>query len=324
MPDSQPPIQGPAAQRQRDLDALLSVEAGYPAVVLGPVAGALAALRAAPLPNELDGEEAARAAFRRFMLPVAGVAGVAGGADVSAPPPAVPAQFHQVAAAGAGRPGGPGSTVVLPRAVPGGPRHARPRHARPRRPVPWPGRWQVMTAAGGAAAAVIVGVAALAGAFSGPSGQPGRSALRPSPSSSASSQRATSSVLGTATARPTPRPSTTSPEALCRQFMDYFMHPEPPANWSAEDDVVQQLSKLADGRLRVIGYCARQLGMDSAHGHDTGLPGGAGNPAAGDQAGQGGSGDSGPPRFGREGSAVPSVDTRSLSGGSFRAGQKAR
>jgi hypothetical protein len=300
MPDSQQPIQGPASPRERDLDALLSGEAGYPAVVLGPVAVALAALRAAPTPDELDGEAAARAAFRLFMVPVGGVAGHAHG---PAPNPPVPAQFHQVAAAGAGRPDGLGATVVLPRVVPGGPRHARPRHARPRRPVRWPGRWQVMAAACGGAAAVIIGVAALAGAFSGPGGQPGRSGLRASsPSSTASSKRAISSVLGTATARPTPptppppplpRPSAVSPEALCHQFMDYFMHPEPPGNRSAEDTALQQLSTLAGGRLQVIGYCARQLGLNAAHGYDTGQPGGAGDPAAGDHHGLGGFGEPG-------------------------------
>jgi hypothetical protein len=313
MPDSQLPIQGPASQRERDLDALLSGEAGYPVVVLGPVAGALAALRAAPAPDELDGEAAARAAFRLFMLPKADVAG---GAPFPVPLPQVPAQFHQVTVAGHGRPGGQGSTVVLPRAAPGGPRHARPR-----RPAPWPGRWQVTAAACGAAAAVIICVAALAGAFSGPGGQQGRSGLRPSPqSSSASSQRATSSVLGTATARPKPRPSAVSPEALCRQFMDYFMHPDPPA----ENAVVQQLGKLAGGQLRIIGYCARQVGGAAAHGHSTGFQGGAGDPAAGNQPGEGGFGEPGPPRFGRAGSTFPSAGDRSTSAGPFRVGRTAR
>ncbi len=309
MPDSQLPVQGPASPRERDLDALLSGGAGYSAVVLGPVAGALAALRAAPTPDELYGEEAARAAFRRFMRPVAGVAG---DADVWAPPPPVPAQFDQVAAAGAGRPDGQGATVVLPRAVPRGPRHARPR-----RPVRWTGRYLVRAPAGGGAAAVIIGVAALAGAFSGPGEQPGRSGLRPSlPSSSASSQRATTSVLGTATARPTPRPSPVNPEALCHQFIDSFMRPEPPGDRSTEDAVVQQLSELAGGRLQVTEYCARELGMDSAHRHDPRLPGGAGDPAAGGQPGKGG--------FGGPGARAGSGDTRSLSAGSFRAGQTAR
>jgi hypothetical protein len=316
MPDSQPPIQGLASPRERDLDALLSGEDSYPAVVLGPVAGVLAALRAAPAPDELDGEAAARAAFRLFVRPEAGPAG---DAHPSAPLPQVPAHFHQVAVAGAGRPDEPGPTVVLPRAAPRGPRHARPR-----RPAPRPGRWQVMAAACGAAAAVIIGVAALAGAFSGPSGQQGRSGSRAvPPSSSASSHRATSSVLGTATARPTPRPSTVSPQALCHQFMDYFMHPYQPTSRSGEDAVVQQLSKLAGGQPGIIGYCAGQLGMDRAHGDKGGFQGGAGDPAAGKQRGEGGAGER-DTRSGQAGSAFPPAAARSLSAGQLRAGRTGR
>jgi hypothetical protein len=315
MPDSRLPIQGLASQRERDLDALLSGEAGYPAVVLGPVAGVLAALRAAPAPDELDGEAAARAAFRLFVRPEAGPVG---DAHPSAPLPQLPAQFHQVAMAGAGRPDEPGPTVVLPRAAPGGPRHARPRHARPRRPAPWPGRWQVMAAASGAAAAVIIGVAALAGVFSGPGGHQGPSGFHPSTQSSSASHRATSSVLGTATARPTPRPSAVSPQVLCRQAMD-FMHPYQPGSQAAENAVLQQLRKLAGGEAGIIGYCARQLGMDRAHGDKADFQGGAGDPAAGNQPGGGGFGDHETPRSGREGPGA-----RSLSAGSFRAGRTAR
>jgi RNA polymerase sigma-70 factor, ECF subfamily len=49
----------------KELDDLLTGTAGYPKVVHGPVADTLAALRAAPA--ELDGEAAARAAFRAFV-----------------------------------------------------------------------------------------------------------------------------------------------------------------------------------------------------------------------------------------------------------------
>jgi hypothetical protein len=49
---------------------------------------------------------------------------------------------------------------------PGGPWPGRSRH------VPRPRNWQAMAVACGAAAAVIIGVAAVAGAFSGPSGHP--------------------------------------------------------------------------------------------------------------------------------------------------------
>lgn len=51
----------------KELDDLLSGTVGYPKVALGPVAGTLAALRSAPAPTQLDGEAAARAAFRAFV-----------------------------------------------------------------------------------------------------------------------------------------------------------------------------------------------------------------------------------------------------------------
>jgi hypothetical protein len=304
MPDSLPPIQGPASQPERDLDALLSGEAGYPTVVLGPVAGALAALRAAPSPDELDGEAAARAAFRLFMLPEPELADGA---------PA-PASVLQGAAAGEGRLDGQNATVVLPMAAPSGPRHARPR-----RRLTGPGRWQVMTAVGGAAAAVIVCVAALAGAFSGPAGQQARSGHPSSTqSTSTSSKRPTSSVLGTATAHPTPRPSgsgqASSPEALCHQYMEFFTHP---ASRSTETTVVKQLSDLAGGWMRITGYCAKQLGAED-------FPGGSGAPDSGHQSGHGGHGDSGGPRTDRAGSAYPLPGARSRPAGEIRTARTAR
>jgi hypothetical protein len=298
MPDSLLPIQGPASQRERDLDALLSAEPGYAVVLSRRVAAALDALRAAPAPDELDGEAAARAAFRLLLVPEAGAPVPDPVYQVPVPVAQVPAPVQPSAAAGADRPDGHGSTVVLSRTAPGGPRHARPR-----RQVPWAGRWQVMAAACGSAAAVIVCVVALAGGFSGPSGQQGRSGPRPSPqASSASSHRVTSSVLGTATARPTPRPSVLSPGELCHQYMGYFTHPAPAANRSAENAVVKQLSKLAGGQPQIFGYCARQLG--AAHGHDPGFQGGAGDPAGGNPAGHDGFGEHGTARLGGSGSAI--------------------
>ena len=271
MPDSLPPIQGPASPRERDLDALLSCGAVYPTVVLGPVSGVLNALRAAAAPDELEGEAAARAAFRHFVLPEVRVAGVA----------PVPVALHQGAVAAQGHPVGQGSTAGLPR-VAGGPRHRRPR-----RPVPWRGRWQVMSAVCGVAAAVIVGVMALAGTFSGPGGQQARTGQRPSvQATDTSTKRPTSSLLGTATARPTPRPSgsgqAASPETLCRQYMEFlFMRPIPAAG-SPKSSVYQQLSRLAGGgSMRIALYCAghfRAAGAGFNPGHQGG-PGdfGAGN-----------------------------------------------
>ena len=262
MPDSLLPIQGPASPRERDLDALLSGEAGYPTVVFGPVADALAALRAAPAADELDGEAAARAAFRLFMLPATG--------------PAVPVPVHPGAGPGHGDPDGQAPTVVLPMTPPAGPRHARPR------PRSWPGRGQAVAAACGAAAAVIVGVAALAGAFSGPAGQQAPAGHQTVQASDTSSRRPMSSVLGTATTRPTPRPSgsghTASPKALCYEYMKFFMRPESPAGWSREAALGKQLSTLAGGRAQVMSYCARQLGAgshpDFRYGQGAPVPGG--------------------------------------------------
>jgi hypothetical protein len=180
-----------------------------------------------------------------------------------------------------------------------------------------------MAAVGGAAAAVIVGVAALAGAFSGPGGRPGQSGVKPpSQSSGVSSQRASSSVLGTATARPTPRPSAASPEALCRQLTDDFMHPTPESR-AAENTLVQQLSKLAGGQLHIIGYCARQSGA-GAHGYDPGVHGGAGGPAAGNQPGGGGFGQQGRRGLAGRNQAVPATGARFLPAGLFRAGRTAQ
>jgi hypothetical protein len=316
MPDSLLPIQGPASQRERDLDALLSDTAGYPVVVLGPVADALAALRAAPAPDELDGEAAARAAFRLFMLPAAGMAG---GAPVPDPLREVPAPLHEAAAAGQGYPDGQGATVVLPMTVPGGPRHARPRSRLPR-----PGRWQAAAVACGAAAAVIVFVAGLAGAFSGPGGQQAGPGHQPSvQASGTSSKHPTSSVLGTATAHPVPRPSTVNPEALCRQYMEFFTRPESSSDWSAEKARGEQLSSLAGGRMRIMGYCARHSGT-GASGGSQGYQGGAGGPGSGSQPGRGGHGEPVIPRLGRARSALPQAGTRPSPAGPVRTGRTAR
>ena len=309
---------GPRRTRERDLDALLSGEAGYPAVVLGPVAGVLAALRAAPAPTNLTARRrrGRRSAFSCCLRPRrrrCARSGPASAGSGPVPPGSRGGQRSSGRARLDGRAPAGGAGRATACAGRGG-------------AAPWHGRWQVMAAACGAAAAVIVGVAALAGAFSGPGGQQGRSGQRPSPQSRAA-QAATARrhrYLARRPPRPTPRPTAVSPEALCRQFMDYFMHPAPPASRPAESDVVQQLSKLAGGQLRIIGYCARQLGGEPAHGYNPGFQGGPGDPAAGNQPGEGGLGEPGTPRFGRAGSAFPPAGDRSTSAGPFRAGRTAR
>jgi hypothetical protein len=302
MPDSLLPIQGPASYGERDLDRLLSCDAGYPAVVLGPVADVMAALRAAPRPDELGGEAAARAAFRLFVLPDAGQAGAASGPD----------PLRRRAAAGQHRLDRQGPPAGLPRAASAGPRHGRPR-----RRLPWRASWQVMTVAGSAAAAVIVGSVALAGVFSGPGGHQGTAGQRPSATvtATASSDRATSSVLGRGagtvpTAPSTPRPAAGSagPDELCHQYVEYLLHPGPPKSW-ALSSVYQQLSRLAGGGspVRIDLYCARWL-WPAEPGANPGSHDGGGDPGSGNQ--QGGSRPDGPAVL-----RLSRPATRSLSGG---------
>ncbi len=161
MSDSLPPDGGPDPYDGWDLEGLLSGENVWLPDGMRPVAGTLAALRAAPMRAELAGEASARAAFREIML--AGERGPGW----------------------SGRGVGDGRTLILPaRPSDGGP-HAvtRPRHShrRPRRRR----RWQPKAVAGAAAGAavVIVGGIALAGGFSGAGGHPGQ----PRPSSGATS-----------------------------------------------------------------------------------------------------------------------------------------
>jgi hypothetical protein len=212
-----------------------------------PVAETLAALRAAPMRAELADETSARAAFREIML--AGDSGPArpgGGADGA-------------------------RTLILPtRARGAGPRAVtRPRHAhrRPRRR----GRWQPKALAGAAAAAVIVGGIALAGTFSGAGGHPGQLG-RSSGGTSAtreSSHSNSNGLEGTATKEPTPHPTPShsagqqtasgsgaesEARALCRQYLAFIRRPSQ-SGWAAESGNARQLSKLADGSWRIVGYC---------------------------------------------------------------------
>ena len=297
MPDSLLPIQRPASQRERDLDALLSGEAGYPTVVLGPVAAVLAALRAAPGPGELDGEAAARAAFRLFLPHEAGVSG---GAPALAP-------LRQEAGTGQRGPVRQGSPARPPQTMRGGPRHRRPRRRAPRH-----GRWQVMAVACGAAAVVIVGAVALAGSFSGPGGRQGQAGQRLSAAPSAtdaSSVRPKSQVDGRASTAPTPSPAPRpQPAALCLQYMDFFTHPESAANRLPETAVVQQLRTLAGGLSQITGYCFRQLGMagpgkgyQGGPGSGQGYRGGADAPGSGSQPGRGRLAEPDIPRLSRSG-----------------------
>jgi len=274
MPDSLPPPDGPAPYDERDLYALLSDRtAGVPEPLV-PVARALDALCAAPVPAELDGEAAARAAFRLLTVPGEGrpgqtAASQAGGAAMLMRP--------------ARQAGGPPAVV----------RHS---HRRPR--VRRQGPWQAMALAGTAAAAVVaVGVMALAGAFSGPGGHqepPGH----PAAPAAESSGRSTSQVFGAGakdkTASPAPSASTTpeaaGPAELCSQYFAFIARPGRPSGWAAEDYIVRRLTGLAGSVWNINAYCYAQLGEPdpAPPGSFPGSPGGGpGYPGHGNPPGRG-------------------------------------
>jgi hypothetical protein len=230
------------AQDGWDLEALLSGERAWLPGGMQPVAGSLAALRAVPIRAELAGEAAATTMFREIM------------------------------AAGQGEPDRPGEagdghTLILSvRAEHDGPNVVtRPRHAH-RRP-PRRGRWK-SKALVGAAAVMVVGCAALAGAFSGTGGHPG-----PSPDTASAAPQASHTgsigLEGNATKEPTyPTPgysgsrqsgngrgTQSSASVLCHQYLAFLMRPESPSEWASEGDTFYQLSELAGGSQRIADYC---------------------------------------------------------------------
>ena len=254
MPDSQqPPFWGPA-YHERDLDALLSGDAGNTPPALRPLASTLAALRAAPAARELSDEAAARAAFRELASPPT--------------PLTVPPEYEAVAA----------DTLVLPLAehlLPSAdhrpPRVARHRRRRANRS----GRGSVIALTSVAAVAVIAIAVALTGAIPGSIGQ--MMSFRGHPTHAAASSTSAAetgsprqSLDGTGTARPTPSaavtgtpsvsPSaTTAPDTLCREFYQAF-EPSRERNRATARVLFQQLAKRAGGPDKVFTYCFRILG----------------------------------------------------------------
>jgi hypothetical protein len=238
---------GPAPEEEPDLEALLSGDAGYVPEALRPLAGVLAALRAVPAPEEHDGETAARAAFLRFLPPVEDDPVPAAGRadDVRALPPPPPPPPPPLTADG---------------------RPPRNRH-RHRRRSPGRGR-RTAIALLGSAAAVVVGFAALAGAFSGhggQAGQPGRS-LGATTTAQPGGGTKSSVLEGQATAEPTARPAPTTPRSgpqatgpaaasgrqeLCQKYYMFLAHPGP-----AEIRAVKQLIALVGLPVNVPVYCA--------------------------------------------------------------------
>jgi hypothetical protein len=316
MPDRLPPSWGREPEDGRDLDTLLPPQAPLSveelmadeALLSGqmtgisesqrPVAGAMFALRSAPVLSELTGEGAARAAFR--------------------------AQLHH--------------TLVLPLPAAGQDQGARPaaRHRHRRRAAGGRGGLRVMALVGSAAAAVAIGVASLAGTFSGSAVHGGQSAnssaARQSPQAGTSASGTHQSVLGRG--QPTKDPtSSTTPTAsatpgappsrgvsprhseLCREFFEDAF-PSSPANQAKEKEVYDELSQIVGSKSprKIAGYCVQQVGSwwdthAAASSSWPGVPysdgGSKDSPSLGKHDGQKGSGQASPAPSGGSGTSGP-------------------
>jgi hypothetical protein len=308
MPDRLPPSWGREPEAGRDLDALLSAEAPLSVEALladeallsgqmtgisesqRPVAGAMFALRAAPVASELAGEAAARAAFRALIEPAGtlparavpmgagpmGAGPMGAGPAVAGPAFSVPADYRASSWAwGDPSDAEPHHTLVLPVPVAGQDQGPRPpaRHRHRKRATIGRGGWQVMAMLGSVAAAVAIGVAALAGTFSGSAGQqrhPGSPSAVQTSAPQGGGVSAAPGVLGQATKDPTPSATpkasvtpggTPGPKAaasrgsaLCREYFR-FNHR---GDAATRKTVFHELSRLAGtGSFSgVLHYCA--------------------------------------------------------------------
>jgi hypothetical protein len=240
----------PAPEEELDLDALLSGDAGRVPGALWPLARVLAALDAAPASAELDGEASARAAFLRYLPPdehgLVPAVGLADDVRALLPPP--------------------------------GTADGRPRPYRRRRRLPARGHRKAIALLG-SAAAVVVGFAAFAGAFSGHGGQTGQPGRYLSATATAELGGSTKSPVleGRATAEPTVRPkptptpsgtgqqatgpaatsATSATQELCREYLLFLGHPGP-----AEIRIVRQLIALAGTAVNVPVYCSAPFGRE--------------------------------------------------------------
>ena len=246
MSDSLPPVPGLVPYEEHHLDAVLSGDTARVPGALRPVAGVMAALRAAPGATELDGEAAARAAYRTFLLPAAD----------QPPGPGGPAARPPGPAAGGGR-------RLLAR--PG--RHPRHRRRRNRHPVA--GLLGV--------AAALAAVIAITCSLTGLGGNTGRTAGngQGTPAGTASSRAVQQGVEGGATKVPSPRPTPTvsastlpaaaapasslpvsGPAALCREYLEVLAHPRPPANVTALGTAIERFIAAAGGQGNIGSFCA--------------------------------------------------------------------
>jgi hypothetical protein len=250
MPDIPlPPWWGPASFDERDLDAVLSGETTDIPVALRPVADALAALQAAPMPAELRGEAMIMGEFRAL------------------------AEFR---AAGFGRDGRAGDTApTLVLSVPrGGPaRRGAPRHRARRRAAPAP-HWRMGTLLGVAATVVVLAAVVLAGYVPGPIqrlthlGNP--SASSQSAARHAGGNSSSPKVEGSASQEPTAPPTAAGSAApqqsegswLCHAVYNIVKDPGPSGNWKELSSLWDRLTKLAGSSRpsRVASYCAPYVG----------------------------------------------------------------
>jgi hypothetical protein len=250
MPESPPPPNWGPASDERALEALLSGEAYRIPEALVPVAGAIDALRAAPLRGELAGEGAARAAFR---------------AAASAPVPAPRADGAEHGTVTA-------RTLVLP---PGNrEQRSGARHRRRRRTGTRAARWSLAAAVGAAGVVVIAVGVALTGVLPGSFTQTGNRIAGASASvSSTAAPSITQRVEGVGSMEPTSTPTTAAasgaphtkqnPGDLCRAYYSFFEQAEPPSSFAAEAVLRAKLNALVGNPAKVFSYCVPYLGYFS-------------------------------------------------------------
>jgi hypothetical protein len=306
MPDCQPLDWGPEPYDDADLGVLLSDDEDLDAALSGettglpdalrPLAATLGALCAGPARDELDGEAAARAAFRRLSPPAA--------ASGPVTPWRVPVPLLPVS-----RPV-PAAPRILP--APAAARH-RPRHRR--HP---PARRAALVLAG--AAAAVAGLVVLAGAWPGsgsPLGHPGRSGGAAPAATAAGTGVRKPELEGGASAEPSPTPKVVASQpsatltggetlALCRQYLESSGGP---GGRAAENGIAGQLSPVAGGPWNVRGFCFAVLDGEPGSDQEPG-PGPAGYPGEPGYAVNHGA----PGRGGRFGGPAPQDRTRSQPG----------
>jgi hypothetical protein len=233
MPDNPlPPWWGPAPFDERDLDALLSGET-TDIPELRPVADALAALQAEPMPAELRGQAIIMAEFR-----------AAGLAQDS-------------------RAGDAAQTLVL-----SGPQErlghrSAPRHRGRRRTTPV-ASWRTGTLISAVAVAAVVLAVVLTGNVPGPFQH------LVNPSAITWGNSSSPKVQGSATPEPTPPPASASltpqqveANSLCNIAYNFVQNPGHSAGWRQDTSLLQQLQQLinlAGGLGQVRDYCAPWVG----------------------------------------------------------------